>query len=267
MRMRKVIIRLLIISALIYAVIGVVLYLFQDKFLFHPVPVETSYRHNLSGRHEEAFLPIERGDTISYMKFFPDSARKGLILYFHGNMNNLGYYAAFVKPFTQSGYEVWMPDYPGFGKSRGKLTQENLLHTAIIMYRLACENIREDSLIVYGKSLGTGLAAYVSENRRPKFLFLETPYSHIVDLFRHYAWMYPVARLCRFHLGTTGYLPLISSPVYVIHGTNDKVIPIGIARKLQPHLKAGDRFVEVRGAGHRNINRTPDYFTLIDSIL
>src|SRR4051812_42782780 len=114
---KKKIFRWLKLAALIYASIGLGLYAFQEEFLFHPKKLSRDHVFKFDQPFEEANIPFNENDTINMVKFFPkDSLRKGIVIYYHGNMENIEHYASFVKPFTKAGYEVWMEDYPGFGK-------------------------------------------------------------------------------------------------------------------------------------------------------
>ena len=84
---RKKIFRWAKIIILIYCAIGISLYYLQDKFLFHPQKLSTDHVFKFAGPFEEVSIPLNNTDTISMVKFFPkDSLRKGVVLYYHGNM-------------------------------------------------------------------------------------------------------------------------------------------------------------------------------------
>ena len=106
-----------------------------------------------------------------------------------GNKENVERYARFVPLFTRKGYEVWMPDYPGFGKSRGERNEKKLYSQAWQVYRLVNSAYHSDSIILYGKSFGTGLATYIASGNHCRELILETPYYSIPALFGHYAFI------------------------------------------------------------------------------
>jgi len=253
---------------LIYALVGLVLYYFQDKFLFHPKKLSSDHVFKFDQPFEEINIGFNEEDTMNLVKFFPnDSIRKGVIVYYHGNMENIEHYASFAKPFTKAGYEVWMEDYPGFGKSRGELSEENLYSQAIEVKRMADAKYSSDSIILYGKSLGTGIAAYVASNSKAKMLILETPYYSIPALFSAYAFIYPTGRMSTYKIPTHTYLEDVAYPVIIFHGTNDGVIPYRCAEKLKKVLKKGDAFITMPGADHQNINQQEIYFHSIDSLL
>src|SRR4030095_6807033 len=125
---------------------------------------------------KELNLAINEEKNISIVQFtVPDSVRKGIVLYFHGNRQNINRYAPNAKYFTKNDYEVWMIDYPGYGKSTGKRTENALYEDALQFYNLAMQTEPSEHIVIYGKSLGTGVAAQLASKRECRNLVLETP--------------------------------------------------------------------------------------------
>ncbi len=257
------------IIALLYAVIGIVLFWAQDKLLFHPGKLSPDHVFKFDQKFEEVNIPFNETDTMNMIKFFSnDSIPKGIVVYYHGNMDNVEHYAEFAKPFTKAGYEVWMEDYPGFGKSTGTIDEEKLYTQAVEVKRMADQKIGSDKVIIYGKSLGTGIAAYVASVSTPsRSLIMETPYYSIPALFSTYAFIYPVSKMCNYKIPTHKYVEEVKFPVIIFHGTKDGVIPYSCAAKLKTNLKTTDKFITVTGADHQNINAQQIYFSTIDSLL
>ena len=111
-------------------------------------------------------IPLNAKDNLNIVQFFTkDSMPKGVVLYFHGNRDNVNRYARYAANFTKHGYEIWMTDYPGYGKTTGKLTEEKLYIQAKEVYKLANSKFGKDSIIVYGKSLGSGIASYLASKK------------------------------------------------------------------------------------------------------
>lgn len=265
---RKKIFRFVKVFLLLYAIIGITLYYLQDKMLFHPENINTDYHYKFDVPFEEVNIPFNNTDTMNMVKFFPsDSVRKGVVLYFHGNMKNVERYAPFAKTFTSNGYEVWMPDYPGFGKSTGELSEKKLYEQALQVYRMAAGHYKKDSIIIYGKSLGTGIAAYVAYRQPNKQLILETPYYDIPSILGGYAFIYPTQRMIKTKIPTWQYLQEVKSPVTIFVGTSDWVILNSVSAKLKKYLKPADKYIEVDGAGHNEVNKSEQYKAVMDSLL
>lgn len=265
---RKKIFRALKIIIIIYCGIGIALYYLQEKFLFHPLKLEASHQFSFSQKFTEINIPFNKEDTCNLVKFFPkDSARRGVVLYFHGNRENVERYATYADIFTRQGYEVWMEDYPGFGKSTGKITENKLYDQALSIRKMAQHAYADDSIVVYGKSLGTAIAAYTASTFKPKALVLETPYYSIPDLFGSYAFIYPAAKMSKYKLPTYKFLEDVPSPVTILHGTNDAVVFYNCAEKLKKKLKPSDRFITIPEGTHHNLAGFALYQSVIDSIL
>jgi pimeloyl-ACP methyl ester carboxylesterase len=160
-----------------------------------------------------------------------------------------------------------MPDYPGFGKTRGNRNEKKMYEQALIVRQMAEVKYGSDSIIIYGKSLGTGIATYVSSISQNKALVLETPYYSIPSLFRHYAFIYPVSAMSNYKIPLYKYLQDVKDPVMIFHGTGDDVIPYSNALKLKPFLKEKDVFITIENGGHNNLNDSPLFNNTLDSLL
>lgn len=256
------------IAAIIYVSAGIALYYLQEKLMLHPSPLPSDYQFAFDFPFKEINIPLNATDNLNLVQFFPDEApSKGVVLYFHGNRENINRYAKYAPNFTKHGYEVWMVDYPGFGKTTGKFTEENVYMQAREVYKLAHARFAEDSIIVYGKSLGSGIASWLASKKTCKRLIMETPYYSIPDLIKNYTPIYPVETMTNFKFPTGEYLKDVPVPVTIFHGTDDWVIPYDCAGKLKKVLKPGDEFITIHRGSHNDLNDFPEFHTKLDSVL
>lgn len=255
------------IILLIYVLIGIGLYFLQNVFLFHPQKLPADYRYQFDIPFRELNIPVTKEKNLSVVQFIvPDSIRKGIVIYFHGNRKNINRYAPFAINFTRHNYEVWMMDYPGFGKSTGKRSEKILYEDALLLYTLALKKHAADSLIIYGKSLGTGIAAQLASIRDCKRLILETPYYSIDALAKQYFFIYPVMPMTNYSLPTGQYFENIRVPITIFHGTNDEVISYKQAKRLiGKNAKA--ELITIDKGRHNNLNDFPLYHQKLDSLL
>lgn len=269
----KIFFRWLKIILLVYAIIGIAAFYLQDKFLFHPEAKARNSAYDFDIPHREVNIPFDAASNLHIVQFpavnGKDTSRqaKGLVLYFHGNKKNIGWYAKYATTFTHRGYECWMIDYPGFGKSTGPLTEERLYGYAAQLYKLGRARFSSDSIIIYGKSMGTGIAAQLAAVRDVKALILETPYYSMHSLVSRYLPIYPVSRMIHYRLPTYEYLPKVTAPIVIFHGTSDGVVPYSQSERLAPLLKPGDKLVTLENGEHNNLSEFPGYERGIDSIL
>lgn len=256
------------ISIVIYCMIGIGLYYLQEKILFHPTTINSDSAYHFSEPFTEENIFWDAQTKFNLVRFsVPDSLKKGLVIYFHGNRDNITRYALFAKNFTKNGYEVWMPDYPGFGKSTGELTEQILYDEALQVYKMARIQYQPEQIILYGKSIGTGIAAELASVRDCKRLILETPYYSITSLTRTLAWMYPLELLLHFSFPTHTYLSKVTAPISIFQGTADFVVPYFNAKRLQKKLKPRDEFITLIGGSHHNLNTFPLMQKKLDSLL
>jgi len=268
-RLRKLrIFRWIKVIVLVYSIIGIALFYLQEYFLFHPEQYATDHVYHFDVPFKEINLPFNDVDTLNMVQFFPkDSVRKGVVIYFHGNKQNIERYAKFAASFTKHGYEVWMEDYPGFGKSTGKRTEEKLYRQALEIRKMAAAKYGANSIILYGKSFGTGIAAYVAAQTNCKRLILETPYYSIPDLFGCYAFIYPAQQMSVYKIPANEYLQEVNYPITIFHGTDDGVIPYRCAAKLKKVLKPTDEFITIEDGTHHNLAGFELYNKKLDSLL
>ena len=256
------------IILLIYFLIGIALYFLQNKILLHPVAHPPGYAYTFNVPFKEVDIPINKNENFNIVQFFPkDSLSKGVVLYFHGNMQNIYHYAKFANNFTRLGYEVWMPDYPGFGKTTGELTETKLYDEALLTYKLANIKFTADSIIIYGRSFGSGIAAELATRRDCRRLILETPYYSIPELFGYYAPIYPTSYMSKFKFPVNEYLKEVRAPVTIFHGTDDEIIPYSTVEKLKNILKPADEFIIIKNGRHNNLNDFKLFHQKLDSLL
>jgi alpha-beta hydrolase superfamily lysophospholipase len=266
--MKKKLFRWIKVFALLYAVIGIAWYYGQERLIFHPEPVDAGTVYHFDQPFREVNLNYNAATNLNLVEFRPaDSPARGVVLYFHGNRQNITRYAAFAKDFTVRGYEVWMLDYPGYGKSTGSHAEKDLYAYALIFYKLARSRYTPNQIILYGKSLGTGIAAQLAAVRDCRRLILETPYYSMTSLFRRYLPVYPVSTMLHYHFPTNEYLPAVAAPITIFQGTSDGIVPYGNAERLKPLLKAGDEFIAVPGGSHNDLHDFSLFRQKLDSVL
>ena len=236
-----------------------VVYWFQDELVFQGVPLRPDYQFQFNQPFEEYFIPVTDRDSIHAILFRTDSTAKGLIVYFHGNADNLQRWGEYAIDFTSIGYDVLMTDYRGYGKSSGVPGEEEFYQDSETVLRWAQENIPHFKLVIYGRSLGTAVACHLATKSRPALVILETPF----DELRSALYGFP----SRYRFYNRDLLPNIATQVVILHGTRDLVVPLNSARKLKPLLKPGDLFVIVEGAGHGKLREFDLYHSTLASVL
>ena len=265
---KKKLFKWLRIVIIIYVLIGAALYFLQDAILFHPVSLKRDHNYNFPEPHHDISIAINNKDTMNLVDFSStDTVIRGVVLYFHGNKKNISWYSKYIPYFTKHGYQVLMIDYPGFGKSKGKLTEQKLYDWALQVYKIAIKRFAADSIIIYGKSMGTGIAAQLASIRNCKRLILETPYYDFPSVISHYFPIYPVRWMLHYDLPTYEYLKNVSAPITIFQGTKDRIVTYNNAKRLMPLLKSKDEFITAKGGHHNDLYKFKEVTGKLDSLL
>ncbi|VAV82859.1 FIG00652518: hypothetical protein [hydrothermal vent metagenome] len=229
------------------------LYFFQEKILFRPTVLAQDYQYNFSYPFEELFLKTEDDAVINALHFKARNS-KGVILYFHGNAGDLSRWGTITEYFVNMNYDVLVMDYRTYGKSTGVLSEEALYKDAQLCYNTLKQTYSEDQITVYGRSLGTAIAAKVAATNNPKQLILETPYYSIVDVAKSRFPFMPISYLMNYELPTHQFIGDVKCNIYMFHGTDDNVVPFSSGEKLFK-VSPQDRttFTTIKNAGHNNL--------------
>jgi fermentation-respiration switch protein FrsA (DUF1100 family) len=257
-----------IVIAILYLLGGILFYFFQEKIFFQPTKLEADHKYNITVPYKELNLPITADRNLAIVQFtVPDSLCRGIVLYFHGNMSNIERYAQYAPYFTKHNYEVWMMDYPGYGKSTGKRSEDVLYEDAMTLYNMARSRFTPDSIILYGRSIGTGVASHLATQRNAKRLILETPYYNFPSLVKRYLPFYPINWLVHYNFPNNENLLKVPEPITIFHGTEDEVINYKNSKKLIPILKPNDEFITIKGGNHNGLYDHPETIRKLDSLL
>lgn len=253
---------------LVYVLGAIALYFLQDAILFRPISLKSDYKYDFPEKHEDINIPVNDNSNLNIVRFFStDTVTKGVVLYFHGNKKNISWYAKYPPFFTRHGFEVLMIDYPGYGKSTGRFTEENLYNWADILYKYAASKFSADNIIIYGKSMGTGIASHLASKQPSKRLILETPYYDYPSILKSFLPFYPIEWIIKYKIPTYRHLLHTHVPVSIFHGTNDGIVPYNNAEKLKKYLKPGDEVITIDGGKHNDLFKYKLTISKLDSLL
>jgi uncharacterized protein len=268
MMSKTIFLRWLKLVIILYCVTGILLYYLQDKILFHPEPLDPRTKYSFADSFREVNIHYDTATVLNIVQFkTKDTAIKGVVLYFHGNRKNISWYEKYARNFTGHNYEVWMLDYPGFGKSTGNFAEQRLYDYALLVYKMARSRFVPRRIILYGKSLGAGVAAELAAIRDCKYLILETPCCSMSSLIAHFLPIYPVHQMLHYHFPINEYLTRVTAPAIIFQGNDDGIVPYSNASKLKEKLKPADEFITIDHGQHNNLNEFPAFHQKLDSLL
>ncbi|MEW4924405.1 alpha/beta hydrolase [Algibacter sp. 2305UL17-15] len=242
------------------------LYFMQEKLLFFPTVLEQNYEFQFNHNFEELNFETDDGAKLSAIHFKVENP-KGVILYFHGNAGDLSRWGTVAEFFVEKQYDVLVMDYRTYGKSTGKLSEAVFYSDAQLFYNYLKKHYDENDIIIYGRSLGTGIATYVASKNNPEQLILETPYHSISDVGKSRFPILPVAQLLKYKFPTYQFIEKVDCPITIFHGTNDLVVPYNSAKKLyEVAPKPSTTFITIKGGNHNDLINFEDYHTQLDKL-
>lgn len=266
-KIKAILKKILFVLLVLYVMIGTSLYFLQERLLFLPTVLAQDYQYQFHYPFQELFLKTDDQAVINVLHFKAENS-KGVILYFHGNAGDLSRWGKITEYFVEKGFDVFVMDYRTYGKSTGKLSESALYNDAEYCYNFLKEQYDESEITIYGRSLGTGLATFVASKHHPRQLILETPYYSLIDVARERFPMFPVKQLMKYELPSYKFIEQVKCPITIIHGTNDKIIPIASAKKLFEKANNDSiKFTVVEGGNHNNLSAFKTYTIAIESVL
>lgn len=256
-RMKKTMINFVVILATIYVAMVGYMYFAQRSFQYFP---QHSARTGFEGPAKfelEGFVAasIETGDgeTLASWLARPPRPDAPVILYMHGNAGTLGDRADRFRLFRDEGYGVLALSWRGYGGSTGQPTEKGLLEDG----RAAMKLLRQKGLspsrtILFGESLGTGVAIQLAANpdASPSAVILEAPFTSAADLARGIYWFLPIGILMKDQFRSIDFAPSVTAPVFVFHGTADRVVPYEQGKRLYEVFSEPKEFLALRGNDH-----------------
>lgn len=225
-----------------YLLLGFMIWLIADSILFQPPQTPKQPIVN------EIKIPLANQQTLSAV-YLPNPRARFTVLFSHGNAEDLHTLAPFLQQLYQHGFAVLAYDYPGYGNSTGKPSEANTYQAILAAYQyLTTElSVSPENIIIYGRSLGSGPSTELAANQRCAGLILESPF---VSAYRVYTYwpLYPFDQYQNLHK-----IPHVRSPILLIHGTHDSVIPVWHGYKLFAAAKSPKQAYWVENASHNNV--------------
>ena len=241
------------------------IYVFQNKIIFFPEELMPNYDFQFDHEFEEVDYKAPDGVRINALHFKVNEP-KGIVFYSHGNAGSLRTWGLVADLFLRHGYDLLIYDYRGYGKSGGKITEALLYNDAFMIYEALLKSYNEEDIIVYGRSIGTGVASKVALEYNPGHLILESPYYNLPDLAKKIFPFIP-AGMIRYKLRNDQRVGEISAPITIFHGTFDEVIYFGSSMKLEKLLREKDQMIPIVGGHHNDLANFDLYHKKIGEIL
>jgi fermentation-respiration switch protein FrsA (DUF1100 family) len=241
------------LTAALYAASCLGIYAFQRHLLYFPDPVHyTPQQAGLTGVEEVSLAAPDGVRLVAWYK--PAAAGAPVLLYFHGNGGGLNIRRGRIEALSAAGYGVFLLSYPGYSGSTGSPSEKGIIAGALLAYdHLKDRGIKPGQIVLYGESLGTGVAVQTAAQRPAAAVILEAPYSSVAAEAKAHYGIFPVDWLLLDRFDSAAHIGRINAPLLVMRGSLDGVIPARSSHTLFEAAKEPKEYQEFRGGGHNDL--------------
>lgn len=251
------------VAATIFVGGSAFLYLAQEKLIFFPAKLSDQnrkafFQHEISIIHDDITLQgwLLKGDD-------PSPERRPFMIYYGGNAEEVSENLNDLEQFPSM--DMLFMNYRGYGNSQGKPTRDSLCSDALYIFDYVVKelNINPENIILFGRSLGSGVATFVAANRQISSIILVTPFDSILLVAKKQYPIFPIKLLLKHNFDSLATAPLIAKPLLNIMAEQDAIIPKQHAKNLAAHWKGPTTSITIKGAAHNNVNSFPNYWQAI----
>lgn len=258
----------------IYGAVLLALFLLQSCLVFQPhTPTRSivATPQSIGLDHQSLKITTEDGLTLDAW-YVPVREPRATLLYFHGNAGNISHRLASIRIFNRLRLATFIFDYRGYGRSEGEPSEVGTYRDAEAAWRYLTEHRRipEEKIVLFGRSLGGAVAAYMASRHQAGALILESTFTSVPDMAAEIYWFFPVRWLTHIEYNTKSALASVSSPVLVIHSADDEIVPYAHGQALFKAAHPPKQFLELRGghntgylqSGQRYLDGLDEFLTL-----
>ena len=241
-------------AIILYLIFGTGLYLFQRKLLFNKSGIPNDPQDYELKTVKK--IQIKVNESLSLLTWISQPKNNlPVIIYFHGNSFHIGERAYRIKHYIKEGYGIVIYGYRGFSGNKGTPTEKNLYDDAksIIEWTKKEFSIKDRQIILYGESLGTGIAIQMAINKYYHGIILEAPFTSVPDVAQKMYPIYPVKKLIWDKFDNFSKINNVISPILFIHGKNDEIVPFYMGKKLYDQYNKKKENVFIDEAMHNNL--------------
>ncbi len=237
-----------------YAAVSGVLFLTQRRLMYLPdrAPPDVA----LAGVPELSPVAINTTDGLTLLAWYRPATAQDLptLVYFHGNAGHIGHRGAKARPFLDAGYGVLLLAWRGYGGNAGSPSEEGLYHDGrAALDFLVQSGVPLSEIVLYGESLGTGVAVQMATERRVGAVVLEAPFTSAVDVAAHHYWYLPARYLVLDRFDSMAKIGRVGAPLFIVHGERDRIVPVAFGRALFEAAADPNEASFFPAAGHNDL--------------
>ena len=230
MRSSSIFFNIFLVLLLVYFLIIVFLFFYQRKLLYHPGVNNYLDDTLLNHKVKKVYIPSDQKLVAWYFKKNP---KYKTLLFFHGNAGRIDNRIYKLNEFSKLNINYLIFAYRGFSGNKGKPSEIGLYKDArAVKYWLNLNNVQDNEIILYGESLGSAIAVDLAKEFYFSGTILESPFTSMIELGQRYYPFFPVKILLKDKYESDKKIKNIKSPLLVMHGKKDKIIPFYMGEKI-----------------------------------
>lgn len=268
---KKYMLLFLSVAAVTYILFCTAVYFFPQYFFYKPNVQKANLNAAVANGYPAEVVHYKSADgTPLYAWFTKPSKTNRIIVFLHGNSYNIEKFYYKMAPLAEDGYGIMMPEYRGFGGIKGKIRQNNLAEDAVAavkyLNKLGYEN---QDIVLYGMSLGSYTAvstAYrLQDNGDFRSVVLEVPFDSLLNVVKEIVWFpLPLDYIVRDKYDNLEMIDKIRSPILIMGGSEDKVVPVFLAENLYARAAHPKKIIVYPGGGHMDLFNYRNYRDILN---
>ena len=231
-KLKEYLLKIILIILTSYFFLLFIIFIFQRNLLYHPT------ENNYSGDQLEVSVKkinIKTSDEIELLGWFHKKDLKNLktIIFFHGNAGSLENRIHKINHFKDININFLIIAWRGFSGNQGKPSEDRLYEDGKSAVRWLNERgVKDEDIVLYGESLGTGVATHLSQNNNFAGVILESPFTSMIDAAKNVYPYFPISILLKDKYENDKKIKNIKSPILIMHGEKDKIVPFWMGKKI-----------------------------------
>lgn len=240
------------------------IYWHQEGLLFYPVALPADHVFALPGDVREVGIEVDGARLSALHLKLPNP--QGVVFFLHGNGGNLESWFTNSAFYRKANYDLLMIDYRGYGKSTGRIESQAQLQADVRKaWDWVAPQYAGKKRVIYGRSLGSALAAGLGAEVGADLTVLVSPYCSMGELMRTHYSLLPTL-LLRYPLPTCDYAAGLRTPLLLVHGDADQVIPIAHSERILARAPQA-QLLRIPGAGHNDVHQFDAYIDALSERL
>jgi uncharacterized protein len=242
-----------VVLVVLYVGMAATLYFSQRSMMYFPETVHTTPAQAGLPEAEEVTLTAADGERLVAWHVAPHEERP-IVLYFHGNGGALHYRVERFRKLLRDGIGFLGLEYRGYAGSSGSPSEAGLIADGEAAYAFAAARYPGKRIVLWGESLGTGVAVALAAEKPVGRVILEAPFTSAAEVAGLRYWYLPVRLLMKDQYRSDERIEKITAPVLILHGVHDHVVPYAMGERLFEQTKAPKHIVKFLDGDHEDLD-------------